>query len=441
MRNPLTWLTRSVFSRLLVILLLAGLGINLLVLGFYAVAMRSLARDAVIQNLLQYAAYLTADLGDPPRLAAARELAQRIPLAIHYRGTAGTWSTSPSLASLAEHGHRAGRVVYADATHRIRARRGRHTISAQVPSGILTFALERRSRSELWDDPHILVLIGLLTLVLAAAFVAIRWVLRPVRWLTEGVRAVNAGNLNPAMPLTRTDELGQLARAFDAMLRRIRGMLRNREQLLLDVSHELRSPVTRMRVTLEFLPPGRSADSLREDLDEMEAMVTGILEEARLRDRGYRLTTAPTDLGELIRKVVADYADEPPGIRYDPPTDRVEVPIDAERIRRVLRNVLENALKYSPADGAPVTVTLAAAGNEARVDVCDRGAGMATEELERIFEPFYRVDRSRSKRTGGYGLGLGLCQAIMDAHGGRIRIESRLNVGTTVTLIFISDPD
>jgi signal transduction histidine kinase len=108
--------------------------------------------------------------------------------------------------------------------------------------------------------------------------------------------------------------------------------------------------------------------------------------------------------------------------------------LDCELIRTALKNVLANALKYSPEDGRPVEVSLGSEPPFARVQVADHGIGIAPEDLPNIFEPFYRADRSRSRHTGGYGLGLSLCKAVIEAHGGSIRVESQLHSGTTVTI-------
>jgi signal transduction histidine kinase len=286
-------------------------------------------------------------------------------------------------------------------------------------------------------EVRILVLIVLLSAILACAYFVIRWILRPVTRLSEGVLQVGAGNLDYRVPAGGRDELGRLAAAFNAMTGRIKAMLASREQLLLDVSHELRSPVTRMKVALEFIPETNAKKSIREDLSEMEAMITELLETHRLGSEHGRLELQEADLAALAGQVAEGFSHREPGVNVSPPAGRWPVRIDPRRIKIVLDNILENALKYSQGAGEPVRVYFEKTQSYSVVKIRDAGQGMPPEDLPNIFEPFYRVDRSRSKQTGGYGLGLSICKTIMEAHGGKIEAESAPGGGTTISLIFL----
>lgn len=271
---------------------------------------------------------------------------------------------------------------------------------------------------------------------MAGAYFSIRRILKPIKRLTEGVHEVSRGNLSHQIPIRKKDELGELANSFNSMTKRIREMIHSKEQLLLDISHELRSPITRMKVTLESLLDGKAKESLREDLLEMEGMITEILESERLNSPHGKLNLKRYNISEVIKEVLQDFQDKPPGIKLTSIPEEVFLKIDGDRVKIVFKNILENAIKYSRPESQPVEIFIEDNEKSVWVQIKDHGSGIPKEELPFIFEPFYRVDRSRSKETGGYGLGMSLCKKIMETHGRAIEISSELNVGTTVSLRF-----
>jgi len=215
----------------------------------------------------------------------------------------------------------------------------------------------------------------------------------------------------------------------------IREMLTAREQLLLDVSHELRSPLTRMKVALEFIPENSSQDSLQSDVQEMEQMVTEILETARLKSEYGKLDRMDTDLVTLIEKTCLIFEGKPPGISFENSLEKCVANVDVEQIQTVLKNILANAHKYSTPENEPIKVCLSRDDSGIQLEIQDYGQGIPDEEMDLIFEPFYRVDKSRNKKTGGYGLGLSLCKTIIEAHGGTIFVKSSMGKGTIFSLL------
>jgi signal transduction histidine kinase len=220
------------------------------------------------------------------------------------------------------------------------------------------------------------------------------------------------------------------------MVARIGKAMQAREQLLLDVSHELRSPLTRLKVGLEMLPDGPKKASLREDIIEMEKMITAILDAARMQHNAGALNRQPVDLAGLIENILPDFDDLQPGIRVSGKLAETRVSADREKVVVALRNVIDNAMKYSEKGTDPVSISLGLQEGKAIVTIRDRGTGIPVADLPHIFEPFYRADKSRTRRTGGFGLGLSMCKTIMEAHGGGIELASEVNRGTTVLLIF-----
>jgi signal transduction histidine kinase len=279
------------------------------------------------------------------------------------------------------------------------------------------------------------LLLFLVTGVVCTAYAFQKRLLRPVRLLDDGVDRLSKGDLNVEVPVLTRDEFGVLTDAFNKMVGRVRQMVQARDQLLLDVSHELRSPLTRLKVALALLPDDENRSGMVGDLNEMEAMIAELLEMERLRDgRGIRRETH--DLVSVVHEVADNYRKGPPGITIVAPFREVWLEIDEDKIKTVLRNLLDNAVKFGLADSRAVEIDMKQDENMVTLRICDDGPGIPHADIANLFEPFYRVDRSRSKKTGGYGLGLSICKRIMEAHGGSIAVTNNAGRGASFLLSF-----
>jgi len=430
--NWLKKLIGSVFTKLLLVIIVTGICVNLVVVGFFWIH-RSAAGRPLHRNIVQYLNYIIADLGDPPRLDRAQQIASEAFLQIDYEGAELRWSTGANSSDIQKAYWRSWSQ---NPQIRVGRYRGRHFVEIIHEKGRFVFGLDKSFELDPERVHLVIILLSLLTLILAGAFLSIRWILKPVRWLNEGVREVSRGNLNHQVPVKRSDELRDLAAAFNNMTVRIRDMLHTKEQLLLDVSHELRSPLTRIKVALEFLPDGRAKESIIGDVQEMEKMINEILETARMHHLDGKLSLQKVNLAGLLREILPDFEKQPPGVVAGDLPAELEIHVDPEQVKTVFRNILANAVKFSKPDSNPIHVSMKTQALYTRVQIIDNGIGIPQDELPFIFEPFYRIDKSRSKDTGGYGLGLSLCKTIMEAHGGKIEVESKPNVGTSVSLMF-----
>lgn len=431
-KNWLNKILRSIFTKLLIVILLTGIAVNLVVGGFFWMH-RSAALRPLHKNVLQYTDYIISDLGTPPSLEKARQIAEQASLRIYFEGPNQSWATAGEISDF-QKAH--WRSWSKNPVIRVGQYRGHHFVEVKQDSGRFVFGLDKSFEMDPERIRLVVILLSLLTLILTGAFLTIRWILKPVRWLDEGVREVSRGNLKHRVPLKRSDELRDLAEGFNNMTDRIRDMLRTKEQLLLDVSHELRSPLTRAKVALEFLSEGKARDSIAGDISEMEKMINGILETARMHHLHGELKLQQTKLAELLQDILPDYEKQPPGIQLDEFSETPVINVDPGQIKTVFKNIISNAIKYSNAASDPVRITVNQQAHYTVVQIADNGIGIPVEEISFIFEPFYRVDKSRSKATGGYGLGLSLCKTIMDAHDGKIEVTSKPGEGTTVSLFF-----
>ncbi len=257
--------------------------------------------------------------------------------------------------------------------------------------------------------------------------------LRPLRWLRTGVDAVSKGDFTTRVPVVRQDEIGRVAQAFNQMTRRVEQMMSDRERLLGDVSHELRSPLARIKVALELLPGSDKRDAIDRDVREMESLTTALLERERVRTRTDRLETEAVDLVAVTRRIVRGFDGRPPGVELAEPAAAIEIQADAALIGVLVKNLVDNAAKFSLPDSRPVEVSLRAPDSGVEIVVADDGRGFPEDEVERVFEPFVKLDPARGHRTG-YGLGLNLCRRIVEAHEGTIEIGARDGRGTRVVV-------
>jgi signal transduction histidine kinase len=290
---------------------------------------------------------------------------------------------------------------------------------------------------------------GIAMALLASAIIALlfaRSLARPLKRLAHAAEAFGAGDLSARANLRRSDEIGSVARTFDEMADRVNALLRTQREFLANVSHELRTPLARIRVALDIASEGdvaaarESLSDITEDWADLDRLVDSLIMIARMDLTGdptmpaAALRHAPLDAVELAERAAAAVRAAYPRHSVDVEHADAALPLvaDAGLLRRVLDNVLTNAAKYAD-PGAPIQLAVRRVGDEIEFAVADRGIGIDAPDLPHLFEPFFRADRSRTRKTGGTGLGLALAKRIIDAHQGRIRVDSAVGTGTTVT--------
>ena len=428
----LSTLSRSLSFRLLVIFLLLG---GLFVFGTFK-AIKLVYNSEDIRGLISghlslHVSYVLNDIGVPPRIDRAIAITRRVPVDIRIKGPDVDWASDPNFPRIEElHFAPSPRfsddpgawvnelkgVDFADLDGHefLRMQQGGYQIVVSSPR-----------ISDVKKGPDLVTLIiGLGLSFILVAYMSVRWLFRPIRSIREGAAHIGRGNFDYRISKLRGDELGDLASDINTLAGDVESMLDAKRALLLGISHELRTPLSRMRLTLEFLDDEENKENLREEIVEMEKIVTSLLEAERLNDRHAQLARAPVVVGDMVQKLLTDYFErDRERIKVDIAEPLIRADIDEARVALLLKNLLSNALRYSsPEDGA-VELSACQDGKDLVFTVRDHGPGLTAEQARRVGEPFFRGDPSRARKSGGTGLGLYLASLVAKAHGGVLELR------------------
>lgn len=420
-----------------------------LALGVVASALFSIGSDQVIERgwnalaqplLRDYVARLAADLGSPPDVARARKLVAQLPITLRITGPSVQWSSSNREQ---DYGARWRDEATTDpnAGQHLGTRKQqdpeRFWVTSTADGHRLAFGLDlamwQRDRSG-----------GLLLLasLLAAIALAGWWIgrmLSPIGQVSAGAKRFGAGQFDQPITVSKAAgrELRELGDTVNTMGQDIKAMLDAKRALLLAISHELRSPLTRARLNAELLdhahstPQASTRDALVADLAEMSQLITDLLDSERLQSGHAALNAEQVDLNALTQEVCASFG----AIELQLPNSVALAQVDVARIRLLLRNLLSNAKRHAALATKPTQVRLThdAQNHTWALQVRDFGPGVEQTHIKQLTQAFYRPDSARARPQGGVGLGLYLCDTIAKAHGGSLHIANA-NPGLAVTL-------
>jgi signal transduction histidine kinase len=432
-----------IYLHFLAVLVVVGLATSLV----FALGTRGAFQRDVVERMVRHVASLAAERFDD-RAALGERLRQiRADLAVDVTVRAPDGrvvaAAGPELPPLAR--YEAAELSARGIVARPRPRWTAATLVRDPTSGkvlgTIQAAADRRLGWAAFLQPALIVTL-VLVLVAAATRPLARRISRPLERLTDAARRIGAGDLAaraPVPPVGRwrrraraPEELTQLTGAFNDMAGRVERMVQSQRELLANVSHELRSPLARIRVALELLPRSPEAEArirdVERDLAELERLIEDVLTAARLDATGLPAHLAPVDAHALLADIVER-------ARLDPVTAGHEVRVadgapvsvtaDEALLRRAVWNLVENAAKYG---APPITLSATRDGGQVAISVEDEGPGIAAAERERVLDPFHRGAAARAARaagdTGGVGLGLTLARRVAEAHGGAIVIGS-----------------
>ena len=269
-----------------------------------------------------------------------------------------------------------------------------------------------------------------------------RSILRPVDELIRAARAMEKGDLSQRVTVRSKGELGELARAFNAMAEGLTRLEQLRQNMVTDVAHELRTPLSNVRGYLEALrdgvvePTPETIASVYEEAMLLNRLVDDLQELAMAEAGQLNLVCQPVDIREVIDKSVLSLKsraiEKEVNLATDVPNDLPLVEADAERLGQVLRNLVKNAIVNTP-PGGEIEIQARMVDSQVEVSVQDNGTGISAEHLPYVFERFYRADQSRARTTGGAGLGLAIVKQLVEAQGGKVAIDSQVDAGTRVS--------
>jgi signal transduction histidine kinase len=409
---------RSLFSRIAAST--AALAAAIVVLAFFSFhAIRGdFFQDSFESPLDEWSAFLAGHIGQDPD--KAQVAARNHQMAVVLVTDAGTFAFGPD-----------GRATTPEhlADHFPYARR----IIVQGHGDVQTSFYLHESVAAGTGTVRSWALLGGLLFLLGVVYVVQLSLLKPLRWLKEGVDKVSDGDLSARVPVVRMDEIGQVGRAFNRMTERVERMIDDHDRLLADVSHELRSPLARMKVALELLPEGEKREQIAKDIREMEGLTSALLERERIKGRAARPHHQDVDLVVVAKAVISGFKGRPPGVDLVASPESLVVTGDEALLKVLMQNIFDNALKFSLQDSAPAQASLRKDGTGVTIVVDDDGRGVPADMSDRVLEPFVKLDPSRGHRRG-YGLGLNLCLRIVQAHAGDIHIEPREPRGTRVVI-------
>lgn len=438
MKSMLLSLRRSLSARLLLLFAIAALLIVCLLVGSLIHGIGTQWRGTIAPHLQQYLEYVNEEIGYPPKPEQASQLAESLPITIYIKGPDTDFSTSGATLNLAN-------VEFSDRRHRRRKMQEKHPDLSfgelhdrtllRVRRGDYSVYYElRHSRSKTDHYKAILISLAILALILGGCYLILRRMLRPVKDIKLGVSRMGAGQLETRVPVRSDNDLGELAVSINKMAGDIELMLDAKRQLLLGASHELRSPLTRAKIAVQMLDPSENRNRIASDLDEMESLVSGIMDSERMKGGHAVLNRSAVDFVELVH-VILEELHHPP-VELNLAADIPQIDVDEVRMSILIRNLINNALTHGADERMPI-VSLQCKGGELEFAVQDFGRGIEAQHIDKVTEPFYRADPSRTRATGGFGLGLHLCSLIAQAHDGELSIASSEGKGTTVTLTLL----
>ena len=390
-------------------------------------AVENLYQQTGKAHIEKYLEYVRNDIGSPAQFDRAKSLSEQLNIDIIIIEPERYWSSSEvdiSIRDLNFHYHKnRNGVIYGGADYN-----DQHFMLMKVAETHYLFnttdIIDERSSARIFR-PLLLLLI-----VLVILYFATKRLFAPILKIQDGVKKIGSGNLDHQIIINRRDELGILARDINKMADDIRDMLDAKRELLLSVSHELRTPLTRTNVALALMPDNTYKKQIQDDVSEMETLITYILETERLNNQHKILNLEKIDINKLLSITINEHFHQE-AFELCLLKEPILIDLDVNRITLMIKSLLENALRYKRES---VAIKVIRDNNLLTICIEDDGEGIPEAEISKITHAFYRLDPSRQRNTGTYGLGLYLAEAIVKAHKGSLEIDSELNKGTKVSI-------
>jgi len=440
---------RSLSLRLLILFVVSSIVILLVLSQLFSHGLSTEWRASVRPHLAQYVYYVQEDLGNPPSSERADELAASLPVDLHiYERDAIIHSTKDALFDPSsfrftelkqDRFKRRGNDPKESTKHydRLQFSQSRHHAVVKIPMNEYSVyvELDRSSGRSAAHRIHLYSLPIALAALLTLLYFLLRRLLSPIGDIKSGVAKMTAGDLDHRIPVTGQDDLSQLGQSVNGLSERIQKLLDAKRELLLSVSHELRSPITRAHLATEMMPDGDNRERILDELRLLDSLIESLIESERLQSEHAVLNLRTLEFKELAQTCAADiraeYGDEIGELTVQVPA-ALDTQIQGDDVRLMLlcRNLLSNAVQHGKSavdqtkpNQAFITMTIEATDSLVIFHVTDQGVGVEQHELEALTDAFYRPDPSRAHGKGGVGLGLSLARLIAEAHGGSLTLS------------------
>ncbi|MFC2072630.1 sensor histidine kinase [Chloroflexota bacterium] len=279
---------------------------------------------------------------------------------------------------------------------------------------------------------------------LVIGLILTRQITRPVQALISGARHLTKGELSYRVKVKSRDEIGELADSFNIMASSLEKGEQSRRQLTADIAHELRTPLTVIEGTVDgiidgvFRPDIEHLRSIKEQTSLLTHLISDLRDLSLAESGQLKLNLTSTDMVELVRRMVSNYEinarEKNIRIKLEEATQIPEIKIDPVRIEQIISNLLTNAIRHTPSGGS-ISVTIKKDEGGLAISIADTGEGIAPEDLPHVFERFYRSGSSRSRKEGGTGLGLAIVKQMVEAHGGKVWVESKMGTGSIFSIL------
>lgn len=301
-------------------------------------------------------------------------------------------------------------------------------VAVPLPDGQwLSFATALPESGSAFSRQFLLSMAIMAIVIFAVSFWAVRRVTAPLAAVSAAAERLGNDLNAPPMPETGTIETRQASRAFNTMQARLRSLIENRTRMLAAISHDLRTPLTLLRLRAENVENRQERDKMLATIAEMDSMVGVTLQFAR--DEATTELRRPTDIVALVQSIVDDMADAGMPVKMQP-ADPIVYDCRPDALKRAIRNLLDNAVKY----GKAASVAIQTTPKTIDIIIDDDGPGIPEQKISRVFDPFYRLEESRSRETGGVGLGLAIAQSIVQSHAGKLMLSNRPTGGLRASI-------
>ena len=419
----------------------------LLDLGVRSLILSEEVRDTLDYYQTSYLGNLMEDLGYPPNAQSAAMITKDMPFDILIIGDDFKWSSTEKFPDtdqidfqssvwdsikINNENDQAPKLIEDSKFARYQNR-----TYFQIPYGEYIITMVNPKVSIEVGPTYLFEAIALISLsILLLTFLLVKRMINPIQNIQQAATKIGQGDLKHRIDVNREDELGVLAKEINFLADNVVEMLEAKQRLNMGVSHELRSPLTRAKLQVEMLNDPIKRKNLLDEIQAMESIISSLLESEAINYGHKKLDLGIVEIHKAIEDLISSsHFLKDIEIQLD---QDAEILIEADPIlfEVMLKNILENASRYTSDQKKQIDILIAQADDSVEIRIRDYGPGINLKDIDRVFEPFYRAEESRSRSSGGYGLGLYLTKQIVDAHAGQISIRNHENTGAEVCVIF-----